>query len=429
MVGETVRFTRQDGVEEAWRIDAAADRLPPPVHTYAPGLVGPPGGSGAGRRARALARTVDRLDGRPAQARPRPSPFTPIADYAFLSNCHTGVLIAPDGAIDWLCVPRFDSPSVFGSLLDRQAGFFRFGPFGTIRAGCVCGPTRHQRAGDDVEDTDRLDHPRRGRRRALGPRRPDHPAHPAAGRRRRRAHARSHRRVHRRRVEVGECREPLFTTGDRPARGRSSTAATRPWTSRPTGRPRCASSRTSGSGSRQPCARPSHARSGRHRGPRAVLAEGLVVLSRATTTRAPTSCGRSTFLAHMVEPGLFLDHRWRYRSVVLGATSICSGTPHRHADLRPQVAALTTSLPETPGGERNWTTGTRGCEHDVDPAGAALARSTGKPTKSMQLLADDVEATWKKPDRLGDHAQRHRRPRPHRVDVRRLLGLRRQQDD
>jgi GH15 family glucan-1,4-alpha-glucosidase len=64
-----------------------------------------------------------------AQSAAAPSPFPPIADYAFVSNCHTGALIAPDGAVDWLCVPSFDSPSIFGSVLDREAGAFRLGPF------------------------------------------------------------------------------------------------------------------------------------------------------------------------------------------------------------------------------------------------------------------------------------------------------------
>ncbi len=59
------------------------------------------------------------------------SDFPPIADYAFLSDCEDSCLIAPDGSVEWLCLPRPDSPSVFGALLDRSAGSFRFGPSNT----------------------------------------------------------------------------------------------------------------------------------------------------------------------------------------------------------------------------------------------------------------------------------------------------------
>jgi GH15 family glucan-1,4-alpha-glucosidase len=56
------------------------------------------------------------------------SPFPPIADYGFLSDCETCALVAPNSNIEWLCLPRFDSPSVFGSILDRDAGTFRLAP-------------------------------------------------------------------------------------------------------------------------------------------------------------------------------------------------------------------------------------------------------------------------------------------------------------
>ena len=55
-------------------------------------------------------------------------PFPPIGEYGFLSDCENQALVAASGNVEWLCLPRVDSPSVFGAMLDRDAGYFRFGP-------------------------------------------------------------------------------------------------------------------------------------------------------------------------------------------------------------------------------------------------------------------------------------------------------------
>ena len=56
------------------------------------------------------------------------STFPPIGEYGLLSNCEQSCLVAPNGSVEWLCLPRPDSPSVFAALLDRAAGTFQFGP-------------------------------------------------------------------------------------------------------------------------------------------------------------------------------------------------------------------------------------------------------------------------------------------------------------
>ncbi len=82
------------------------------------------------------------------ERRPGPPPTrTPIGDYAIVGDCRSAALVSRGGSIDWLCWPRFASPTVFGALLDPDAGRFSVTPAAPARA------TRRYLPGTNVLET------------------------------------------------------------------------------------------------------------------------------------------------------------------------------------------------------------------------------------------------------------------------------------
>jgi len=287
---------------------------------------------------------------RAPQSAAAPSPFPPIEEYALLSDCHTAALVAADGSIDWLCVPRFDAPSVFASLLDREAGSFRLGPFGIHHAA-----SRAYEAGTNVLTTTwRTSSGWLTVRDALtvGPwdhedRITPHTRPPADDD----ADHMLVRTVHcvEGRVELELICEPLFDYGRTPAE----------WTLVESDR---FTADASGAGQRLRLRSnlPLGIEGGEVRA-RHVLQAGdraFCTLSWAEELATPHDVDEAEariaatmrFWRTWLEGARIIDHRWRApieRSAlaIKGLTFMPTGAT---------VAAATTSLPETPGGERNW---------------------------------------------------------------------------
>jgi GH15 family glucan-1,4-alpha-glucosidase len=62
-----------------------------------------------------------------------PGDFPDVGDYAVIGNCRTAALVSNRGSVEWMCVPTFSDPSIFGALLDREAGHFAVAPVDDAR--------------------------------------------------------------------------------------------------------------------------------------------------------------------------------------------------------------------------------------------------------------------------------------------------------
>ncbi len=288
--------------------------------------------------------------GRGRRARAAGRDFHAIGDYGFLSDCHTGALVASDGTVEWLCLPRFDSPSVFGALLDRGAGAFRLGPT-NLRAPVA----RRYVPGSNVLETSWMtetgwmivhdalvlapgseEDGESVRARALGPRDADHML------------VRAVECVHGS-IEVEAICEPAFDYATEGASwklidkdGLAADASGGGETVRLLGDipieidgPVAHGKRTLNTGER-----------------------AFVCLSWREELSGPSDAGDAVkrvngtvnLWRRWLERGTFADHPWRW-TLQRSALALKGLTYEPTGAI---VAALTTSLPETPGGERNW---------------------------------------------------------------------------
>ncbi len=317
------------------------------------------------------------------QSAAAPSPFPPIADYAFLSNCHTGALVAPDGAIDWLCVPAFDAPSVFGSLLDRERRLVPDRPVRDQLPRRARLRARHQRARHHVAHARRLG---RGARRAddgPAPRRGHrHAAHAAP----RPTTTREHLLVrtvalHRRHASrSSSCASRRSTTGARPPSGRCAprtvTSPTRPAPAR-----RLRLQHRHGAGDRgQPRARPPSAV-----GRRAAVLLAVVVgdvAGAGRPSRRPTRGSHATtrFWRTWLEPRPPARPPLARADPPLGARD---QGPDVHADRRDRRRPDDLAAGDARAASATGTTATRGCATRPSRCRRCTgSTSTGRPTSS-----------------------------------------------
>jgi GH15 family glucan-1,4-alpha-glucosidase len=277
------------------------------------------------------------------------SPFTPIAGYGFLSNCHTGALVAPDGTVDWLCIPRFDSPSVFGALLDRGAGGFRLGPFGiNVPSARIYEPgtnslvTSWKTSTGWVVVRDALTMgPRRGKDTVTPHTRP--PADEDADH----ALVRTATCIEGT-VEIDLVCEPVFDYGRTPAEW---TVSADEYRAEATGADQALQLQTD---------MPLGIEAGRARA-RHVLREGETVYCALAWGDQPRVPGTAEEAREQLEITTAFWRGWLARAAIpdheLGPLIQRSALTIKGLTYMPTgaaVAALTTSLPETPGGERNW---------------------------------------------------------------------------